>query len=372
MACPWPPAASPSGATTSEACEGNPDPAVFERWLAFGLLSSHSRLHGCSSYRVPWAFDLQAVDVARRFTKLKVQLMPYLARLAREAHESGAPLLRPMFLEFPEDRAVAHLDAQYMLGPSLLVVRVFSADGQVEYYLPEGKWHHLLTGEAVEGGSRHSEQHGFDSSPLLVRPATVLPVGARGDQPDYDYPTGLTLSCFALADGDSVSLDVPHQGSGGPDRAVVTRVGELIRAQVDDAVTFGAWTLEVVGAARVSTIAGHSVLELRLPEECDAPVTGGGAVSTTRGAGGDVAPRPSSGPHYSPQGSGVAVVESRAARGRGRSAASVRPLSPRLQSSGAAGLNLHSEEVVDLRPPPAPVRRSVPVRGRPRQPGRRR
>ena len=45
--------------------EGTPDPAVFKRWLAFGLLSSHSRLHGSDSYRVPWAFDDEAVDVTR-------------------------------------------------------------------------------------------------------------------------------------------------------------------------------------------------------------------------------------------------------------------------------------------------------------------
>ena len=60
--------------------EGTPDPAVFKRWIAFGLLSSHCRLHGSGSYRVPWAFDEEAVDVLRHFTRLKLRLMPYLAR----------------------------------------------------------------------------------------------------------------------------------------------------------------------------------------------------------------------------------------------------------------------------------------------------
>ena len=63
--------------------EGTPDPAVFKRWLAFGLLSSHSRLHGSDSYRVPWAFDEEAVDVTRLFTRLKLSLMPYLAAARR-------------------------------------------------------------------------------------------------------------------------------------------------------------------------------------------------------------------------------------------------------------------------------------------------
>ena len=71
--------------------EGEPDAAVFKRWLAFGLLSSHSRLHGSDSYRVPWAFDEEAVDVARLFTRLKLSLMPYLARLGEDAHTSGRP-----------------------------------------------------------------------------------------------------------------------------------------------------------------------------------------------------------------------------------------------------------------------------------------
>ena len=69
--------------------EGTPDPVVFKRWLAFGLLSSHSRLHGSDSYRVPWMFDDEAVDITRRFTELKLSLMPYLARLADDAVEHG-------------------------------------------------------------------------------------------------------------------------------------------------------------------------------------------------------------------------------------------------------------------------------------------
>ncbi|PIM65769.1 alpha-xylosidase, partial [Streptomyces sp. JV178] len=58
--------------------EGTPSPALFKRWIAFGLLSSHSRLHGSSSYRVPWLFDDESVDVLRMFTHLKLGLMPYL------------------------------------------------------------------------------------------------------------------------------------------------------------------------------------------------------------------------------------------------------------------------------------------------------
>ncbi len=149
--------------------EGNPDPAVFKRWVAFGLLSSHSRLHGNESVRVPWAFDEEAVDVTRKFTKLKQSLMPYLMETAKEVANTGVPMMRPMLLEFPDDRACQNLDQQYMLGPALLVAPVFNAEGSVEFYLPSGSWTNYFTKQVVEGGRWVSEVHGFDSLPLYIR-----------------------------------------------------------------------------------------------------------------------------------------------------------------------------------------------------------
>ena len=181
--------------------EGTPDAAVFKRWTAFGLLSSHSRFHGSDSYRVPWAFDEEAVEVTRRFTHLKMRLMPYLHQLGVDAARTGIPLLRPMALEFPDDPAVAYLDRQYMLGPSLLVAPVMSASGEAEFYLPDGEWTSLLSGEHVEGGRWRRETHGFDSLPLYVRAGAVLPWGARHDRPDYDYLEGLELRVFPGGSG---------------------------------------------------------------------------------------------------------------------------------------------------------------------------
>ncbi|MFI0240396.1 alpha-xylosidase [Streptomyces sp. NPDC016845] len=191
--------------------EGTPDPAVFKRWLAFGLLSSHSRLHGSSSYRVPWEFGDEAVDVARTFTKLKHRLMPYLYGVAADAHATGVPLMRPMLLEFPADPTSRALDRQYMLGPDLLVAPVFSTDGSVEFYLPEGTWTHLLTGEQVQGPAWRRETHGYDSLPLYVRPGAVLPLGADEQRPDGDWTEGLTL--LVAPDAQDVTVTVPdHHG----------------------------------------------------------------------------------------------------------------------------------------------------------------
>ncbi|SFS15083.1 alpha-D-xyloside xylohydrolase [Microbacterium sp. cf046] len=181
--------------------EGTPDAAVFKRWTAFGLLGSHSRFHGSGSYRVPWAFDEEAVEVTRIFTHLKMQLMPYIYGASLEAVAAGTPIMRPMQLEFPDDPAVAYLDRQYMLGADILVAPVFSASGDVEFYLPAGLWTNLLTGEEVTGGSWRRERHGFTSIPLYVRSGAVIPWGARTDRPDYDYLDGLRLRVFAGGSG---------------------------------------------------------------------------------------------------------------------------------------------------------------------------
>ena len=181
---------------------------LYKRWCAFGLLSSHSRLHGSDSYRVPWLFDEEACDVLREFTRLKCRLMPYLYQKAVESHESGAPVLRPMLLEFLGDPAVDTLDRQYMLGDKLLVAPVMSESGQVDYYLPSGTWTHLIDGRVVQGGAWRRETYDFHSLPLFVRQNTLLPTSLDGI-PDGDYAANLTLTAYFIEDGASETIRIP-------------------------------------------------------------------------------------------------------------------------------------------------------------------
>ncbi|MBI4901595.1 MAG: alpha-xylosidase [Actinobacteria bacterium] len=235
--------------------EGTPDAGVFKRWLPFGLLSSHSRLHGSASYRVPWAFDDEAVDVTRLFTGLKLSLMPYLARLAEEAGDEGVPLMRPMVLEFPEDRGAWHVDTQFMLGDALCVSPVFRADGVANTYLPTAGWRHLLDGH-VAGPGWTSRAYGFDSLGLYVRPGTVLPVGAIDDRPEYAWADGVTLRAFDLPDGFDARVHVP--GGAGPSATfTVRRDGTVITASSDDAP--GTWMLDVVGGPSISAAGASTV-----------------------------------------------------------------------------------------------------------------
>lgn len=177
--------------------EGTAPADVYKRWLAFGLLSTHSRLHGSNSYRVPWLFGDEAVDVCRHFSKLKNILMPYIFTNAVETHTTGVPSMRAMVMEF-DDLGCEDCDRQYMLGDALLVAPVFSKDGEVDYYLPAGEWTHLLSGETVQGGGWRHGKYDFFSLPLFVRENTILPIGACDAQPVYDYADGTALHIYAL------------------------------------------------------------------------------------------------------------------------------------------------------------------------------
>lgn len=171
---------------------------IYKRWIAFGLLSSHSRLHGSKAYRVPWLYDEESVEVLRYFTKLKYSLMPYIYKQAVEASKTGVPVLRPMILEFQDDPGCDYLDRQYMLGNSLMVAPVFNEDGKVKYYLPEGRWTNFLSGEVIEGGKWIKEKHGYKSLPLMVRPNSIIAVGQAADSADYDYNQNVEFHLFEL------------------------------------------------------------------------------------------------------------------------------------------------------------------------------
>jgi alpha-D-xyloside xylohydrolase len=236
--------------------EGTPAAWLFKRWIPFGLLSSHSRLHANFSYRVPWAFDEEAVDVLRKYTKLKASLMPYLYQAARVAHTEGVPMMRAMVLEFPDDPACVHLDRQYLLGDDLLVAPVFTEDGTVEYYLPAGEWTNFLTGQRVSGPRWVRERHGFDSVPLFVRPGAVIPVGAVDDRPDYDYADGVTLLVHDLEDGATVTTIVPTVRGEVAATFTTTRHGDTVRVEVDQPPA--TWRVQLAGADAVDAT-GSSV-----------------------------------------------------------------------------------------------------------------
>ena len=167
--------------------EGRPDPAVFKRWIPFGLLCTHSRLHGSDSYRVPWLFDEESVEVLRTVHPAEdaADAVPLRAGGGGEPDRSagaaadgrGVPRRPGLRLSRPAVHA----------GRSLLVAPVFTASGETSYYLPAGDWTHLQTGATVSGPGWVHEECDFGTVPVYVRPGSVLPIGARDDRPDYAY-----------------------------------------------------------------------------------------------------------------------------------------------------------------------------------------
>jgi alpha-D-xyloside xylohydrolase len=208
--------------------ESTSTPDVYKRWVAFGLLSSHSRLHGSTSYRVPWAYDEEAVDVVRFFTRLKARLMPYLYKTAIQANKTGVPTMRSMVLEFTEDRTCHYVDKQYMLGDSLLVAPIFNEESLADYYLPAGRWTDFFTGEVKEGGRWIQEKHGYLSVPLLVKENSIVAIGAHDDKPDYDYGEDTELRIYEPVAGTTVTETVyGMDGSEAIEISVTTEEGKI-------------------------------------------------------------------------------------------------------------------------------------------------
>jgi len=198
---------------------------VYKRWVAFGLFSTHSRLHGSSSYRVPWLYDKESVDILRKFTKTKNSLMPYLFTQSVKATQTGVPVMRPMVMEYPDDPLCHTLDKQYMLGDSLLVAPVFHEDGHCDVYLPEGRFTDFFTSEPVTGGRLLRGTYDYMTIPVFVPENTLIAKG-RDDTAEYDYHTNVTVYAYHVSEQQIELYD-----KNGNRRALVTAKsvnGEII------------------------------------------------------------------------------------------------------------------------------------------------
>lgn len=237
--------------------EGRPDPDVFIRWFPFGMLSTHSRLHGSNSYRVPWIYGDEAVRCARRFIALKNRLVPYIASCAQQATSCGTPVMRHMALEFPQDRGCEHVDTQYMFGPKLLVAPVMHAKGWVDYYLPSDGWTNLLDGRRIERAGWQREQHDYDSLPIMVPDGTVLPVGASGKDPDYHWDEEVCLYFFGPQVADT-TVDVPTRADASR-QFTIERTGNQVTVSTDPGRSD--WSICVVNQQIVTDLLDGNVCE---------------------------------------------------------------------------------------------------------------
>jgi alpha-D-xyloside xylohydrolase len=138
-----------------------------------------------------------------------------------------------MFMEFPGDRACEVLDRQYMLGDSLLVAPVFNESGEVEYYVPDGRWVNLLNGEVMSGGSWRKETFDYYGLPVLVRQNSVLAVGSCDNRTDYDYCDGVSFWLSVFEDGGVGETSVTDLEGKIVMNVKAVREGDVIRLYVE-------------------------------------------------------------------------------------------------------------------------------------------
>ena len=148
---------------------------LYCRWIPFGFLSSHTRAHGAPPTE-PWLYDSKRVqDVFRKSAEMKYRLMPYVYAQAKECTEKGLPMLRALFVEFPDDPGAWKVDDEYLFGSQILVAPLLESGmtGRT-VYLPEGKWIDYQTEKVYEGGW-HRIEAGSLPIIMLVRDGSVLP-----------------------------------------------------------------------------------------------------------------------------------------------------------------------------------------------------
>ncbi|MRW93537.1 DUF5110 domain-containing protein [Duganella sp. FT80W] len=156
-------------------------PELLVRWFQYGTFLPTLRLHGDRKDADIWSFGKQAEAVMARFDTLRYQLIPYIYSQAKYTHDTGAPFMRPLWMDFASDPNVANIGTQYMFGPAFLVAPVTEqGQTQKDVYLPSGTdWYNFWTNEKLSGGRWVKVAAPIDQIPLFVRAGSIVPIGAE-------------------------------------------------------------------------------------------------------------------------------------------------------------------------------------------------
>ncbi|HRP17512.1 MAG TPA: glycoside hydrolase family 31 protein [Ginsengibacter sp.] len=175
----------------------SPVEALFARWAFWGLLSSHSRVHGFPP-REPWHFSLQFQQQFRKISELRYQLIPYIYTQAKLSADAGLPLLKALLLNYPEDPTVWTIEDAYLLGNDLLIAPLMEFEtSERKVYLPEGRWIDLQTKHILEGGQWHTIQSHYLPGIILVKYGTLLPIAERCQTTQFMNWHNITLVAFS-------------------------------------------------------------------------------------------------------------------------------------------------------------------------------
>lgn len=190
---------------------GKPSSELYIRWAQFGLLCSHSRMHG-DSPREPWRFGEEALRIVRNYIQLRYRLFPYLYSTAFKAARKGVPVIRAMPLAFPKDPNCYGKDLQFMLGEWLLVAPVYQPGTRRVVYFPSGQWIDCFDGRYYTGPANVEITAPLEKLPLFVRKGAILPMvsaGSRIPEKAIDplileiYPAGYSHFVFYEDEGET-------------------------------------------------------------------------------------------------------------------------------------------------------------------------
>ena len=154
-------------------------PELYTRWFEYGAFLPIFRTHGSRRYNEVWTYGKQAEPILSKYLKLRYQLLPYIYSLGYSVNQTGAPYMRALFMDFPNDPQVADLRDEYMFGPAFLVAPVTEQGATSRMvYLPAGvDWYNYWTNERVRGGQTIRVDAPIDTLPLFVRAGSILPLG---------------------------------------------------------------------------------------------------------------------------------------------------------------------------------------------------
>ena len=158
-----------------------PTARLYVRWAEMGLLSGVSRCHGTTP-REPWEYGQEALEIFRKYARLRYRLLPYLNSSACNSARSSLPLMRPLVLDWQDDPAAQVVDSQYLLGEWLMVAPVLSERDERWIYLPEGDWLDYWTGKCYRGPVSLRYPAPLDVLPLFIRSGAIIPLG-----PEMNY-----------------------------------------------------------------------------------------------------------------------------------------------------------------------------------------
>jgi alpha-glucosidase (family GH31 glycosyl hydrolase) len=190
---------------------------LYQRWVQFGAFSPIIWFHGLWGQRLPWEYGEEGIETYRKFVGLRYELIPYTYTYSRIAHDTGLPLVRGMYLEYPNEEAAYTHDQQYMFGKEFLVTPITSPGKTAtkEVYLPAGEdWFDYFTGDIYQGGRTINYECPIDRMPVFVKAGSIIPMAPPMDYSDQKLLNPLTLDVYAgkpaefrLYEDDGISLD---------------------------------------------------------------------------------------------------------------------------------------------------------------------